>query len=254
MNSRNAKPASRPMTGATTDEVPSPISIAGISSDHTEAATITPDAKPSRTFCTSAGISRFMKNTKADPRAVPRNGIINAVNTGLMRRCLFDGHYAGPVLRSTEMDVNVPESCGGEMSTQLIGGVGVHPVNHLLPFLVVAEDPKKRMILFFFSIALTLVRFTTAKLRHLTRPRNPYLWRFEQSPAIVRHVQGPPSKRQKELLAEALEKARSEGGVLQAVLPSFSLYIERRSGMAFFTSTRGSSTRVALTRSHSFPS
>jgi hypothetical protein len=50
-------------------------------SDQTEAATITPEANPSRTFCTSAGISRFMKNTKADPRAVPRNGIRRAVKT-----------------------------------------------------------------------------------------------------------------------------------------------------------------------------
>ena len=42
-----------------------------MSSDHTDAATITPEAKPSRTFCTIGGISRFMKNTKAEPRAVP---------------------------------------------------------------------------------------------------------------------------------------------------------------------------------------
>ena len=67
-----------------TADAPSPISMAGIISDHTDAATITPEAKPSSTFCSSAGISRFIKNTKADPRAVPRNGIIKAVNIGLI--------------------------------------------------------------------------------------------------------------------------------------------------------------------------
>ena len=49
-----------------------------MSSDHTEAATITPEAKPSRTFCKSSGMSFFMKKTKADPRAVPRKGISRA--------------------------------------------------------------------------------------------------------------------------------------------------------------------------------
>ena len=72
------------MTGGTTAEAPCPISIAGMISDHTDAATITPEANPSRTFCSSAGISRFMKNTKAEPRAVPRNGMINAIKTGLI--------------------------------------------------------------------------------------------------------------------------------------------------------------------------
>ncbi len=52
------------------------------SAERADAATITPEAKPSRTFCTIGGISRFMKNTKAEPRAVPRNGIKSAVNTG----------------------------------------------------------------------------------------------------------------------------------------------------------------------------
>ena len=42
------------------------------------------EADAEKDGCTGAGISRFMKNTKADPRAVPRKGIINAANTGLM--------------------------------------------------------------------------------------------------------------------------------------------------------------------------
>ena len=46
-----------------------------MSSDHTDAATITPEAKPSMAFCTTAFISRRMKNTNAEPATVPRNGI-----------------------------------------------------------------------------------------------------------------------------------------------------------------------------------
>jgi hypothetical protein len=61
----------------------------GMIRDHTEAATITPEANPSRTFCSRGGISLFMKNTKADPRAVPRKGINNAIRTGLMAGRLF---------------------------------------------------------------------------------------------------------------------------------------------------------------------
>ena len=62
------------------------ISIAGISSDHTDAATITPDAKPNSDFCNRADISSFIKNTKAEPSIVPSNGIsspmINVVVIG----------------------------------------------------------------------------------------------------------------------------------------------------------------------------
>ena len=56
-----------------------PISIAGIISDQTAAATITPEAKPSNVFWNNSGISFFIKNTKAEPRAVPKNGISKAV-------------------------------------------------------------------------------------------------------------------------------------------------------------------------------
>ena len=55
------------------------ISIAGISSDHTDAATITPDAKPSNDFCNRAEISSFMKNTKAEPSIVPSSGISSPI-------------------------------------------------------------------------------------------------------------------------------------------------------------------------------
>ena len=52
-----------------------PSSIPGMSSDQTEAATMTPDAKPIRIFCSRSGIAFFIKKTNADPSAVPRNGI-----------------------------------------------------------------------------------------------------------------------------------------------------------------------------------
>ena len=84
MSSRKAKPASSPTVGRTMDEVPCPISMAGIISDHTDAATITPEANPNRIFCSNCGISRFIKNTKAEPRAVPRNGISKAMITGFI--------------------------------------------------------------------------------------------------------------------------------------------------------------------------
>ena len=49
--------------------------IAGISRLQMEAAVITPPANPVRAFCRPCRRSRFMKNTQADPAAVPRNGI-----------------------------------------------------------------------------------------------------------------------------------------------------------------------------------
>ena len=50
------------------------ISIDGISSDHTLAATITPLANPSSVFYILSGISFFMKKTKAEPSIVPSSG------------------------------------------------------------------------------------------------------------------------------------------------------------------------------------
>ena len=74
ISNRKAKPPSRPMVAGQTP----PISIPGISRDHTEAATITPDAKPSSIFCTSSGIAFFIKKTKPAPSVVPRKGIKRA--------------------------------------------------------------------------------------------------------------------------------------------------------------------------------
>ena len=50
-----------------------------MSSDHTEAATITPEANPSSAFCSLTGISPFIRNTKAEPSIVPSSGISNPI-------------------------------------------------------------------------------------------------------------------------------------------------------------------------------
>ena len=47
----------------------------GMSSDHTEAATITPEAKPNSDFCKRGDMSFFMKKTNEAPNIVPNNGI-----------------------------------------------------------------------------------------------------------------------------------------------------------------------------------
>ena len=62
------------------------ISIAGMMSDHMEAATITPEAKPRRDFCKRGDISSFMKNTNAAPSVVPRKGISRVRKTPDMRQ------------------------------------------------------------------------------------------------------------------------------------------------------------------------
>ena len=73
-----------------TDHAPLPtsISIEGISNDHTDAATMTPDAKPNSDFCSRTDISSFIRKTKAEPSIVPSNGIsspiINVVVISLM--------------------------------------------------------------------------------------------------------------------------------------------------------------------------
>ena len=60
------------------------ISIAGISNDQTEAATITPEAKPSSAFCSLTDISPFIIKTKADPSMVPSKGMSNPITRMVM--------------------------------------------------------------------------------------------------------------------------------------------------------------------------
>ncbi len=54
-------------------------SMAGISKDHTEAAIMTPEAKPSKIFSSFRFIFPFKKNTMAAPKAVPKKGIDNTI-------------------------------------------------------------------------------------------------------------------------------------------------------------------------------
>jgi len=54
---------------------PSAISNDGISRDHIEAAIITPEAKPSNSFSSFELILFLIKNTIAEPKVVPKNGI-----------------------------------------------------------------------------------------------------------------------------------------------------------------------------------
>ena len=49
--------------------------MAGVSSDHTDAATITPEARPNSDFCNFGDMSFFMKKTKAALSMVPNKGI-----------------------------------------------------------------------------------------------------------------------------------------------------------------------------------
>ena len=74
---RNNIPPRKPTVAGSHATFPCSVamSIEGIKSDHTDAAIITPDANPSNTFSTRLSIPFFIKNTIAEPRVVPSNGI-----------------------------------------------------------------------------------------------------------------------------------------------------------------------------------
>ena len=81
-NSKNAIPSKKP-TVAGIHAIPpcaSVISIDGIRSDQTDAAIITPDAKPSNAFSSFGAIFSFIKNTIAAPSVVPIKGMPRAIN------------------------------------------------------------------------------------------------------------------------------------------------------------------------------
>lgn len=89
--SRNAMPAIKPAAAGTTRrKLPSgPLSMAGISSDHTDAATITPAAKPVSSLLSMSGILRRMENTQAAPKVVPARGRSNPkVSPSIVRGCM----------------------------------------------------------------------------------------------------------------------------------------------------------------------
>ena len=60
--------------------LPSSIAIDGMSNDHTDAATITPEAKPNSHFCRRTDISSLIRKTKAEPSIVPNRGISNPIS------------------------------------------------------------------------------------------------------------------------------------------------------------------------------
>ena len=61
------------------------ISMAGIKSDHIEAATITPAAKPNRALFIEGFILSLMKKTHAAPNTVPITGIPNPATIPFIR-------------------------------------------------------------------------------------------------------------------------------------------------------------------------
>ena len=79
MSSRKPMPNRKPTAAGTTLHLPllASISIDGMSNDHTEAATITPEAKPNSHFCMRTDISSLIRKTKAEPSIVPNRGINN---------------------------------------------------------------------------------------------------------------------------------------------------------------------------------
>lgn len=68
-----------------TDHAPLPcsISMAGMSSDQTDAATITPEANPNSDFCKRSDISPFIRKTNAAPSIVPNRGISNPMTNAI---------------------------------------------------------------------------------------------------------------------------------------------------------------------------
>ena len=81
ISKRKPIPNRNPIAAGITAHLPlsASISIAGISSDQTDAATITPEANPSNAFCNRADISSCIKNTKAEPSIVPSSGISSPI-------------------------------------------------------------------------------------------------------------------------------------------------------------------------------
>ena len=86
--------------------------------DHTEAATITPEAKPNNAFCTRTGIWSFMKKTNAEPSIVPSSGKSNPMaivsiyalrGTRLLMPMAPVGHTRRQRWQPTHL---LPTSCG----------------------------------------------------------------------------------------------------------------------------------------------
>ena len=83
--SRNTIPRTNPISAGTHAIFPcaSAMSMDGMSSDHMDAAIMTPAANPSSAFSTIGDIFSFIRNTIAAPRVVPANGINNVTNSAI---------------------------------------------------------------------------------------------------------------------------------------------------------------------------
>lgn len=66
-------------------------SMAGISNDQTEAATMTPEAKPSSVFCNLKAALSPTNNTDDAPNAVPRKGNVRIIIRYSIRLYYFAG-------------------------------------------------------------------------------------------------------------------------------------------------------------------
>ena len=75
-NSKNRIPNTNPTAAGNhiTPPCRSAISRLGISSDHTDAATMTPEAKPKRSLCKERAMDPRTRKTIAAPRTVPKKG------------------------------------------------------------------------------------------------------------------------------------------------------------------------------------
>jgi hypothetical protein len=91
-------PAARPLHAGAHAHAPSAedISSEGSSSDHTDAATMTPEANPNSPFCSSDDISPRASNTKAAPITVPRKGTETMAKSSIQQQIydLHAGHRA----------------------------------------------------------------------------------------------------------------------------------------------------------------
>ena len=76
-NSKKSIPTAMPTAAGIKANLPrfEELCIAGIISDQTEAASITPDANPKRNFWSFWFISFFNRKTQAEPKVVPSSGI-----------------------------------------------------------------------------------------------------------------------------------------------------------------------------------
>ena len=83
MMSNTPMPARKPTAAGIQGMIPcsAAMSIAGLIKLHTDAAIITPAAKPKSAFWNKVLICFFMKNARADPSVVPARGTVSATTT-----------------------------------------------------------------------------------------------------------------------------------------------------------------------------